>query len=275
MKKILVPIDFSEDAENALHFAAAIGKKFNAAITLYHSYVLPVYASDLPLGMPSDAELEKSSMDGLTYAINRFSKLYPEIKFDLSVNEGYAEDQISKTAKNVGADLIVMGTKGASGLREVLVGTITASVLDTAHCPVLAIPYGAKWKQFSRLVYATNYEEGDFQNVQSFIEFAKMFNAEVVILHISDNNEQRVYEVDAIERFKERLVEETKYGYIKFQVLGKMDIYEGLNAFIEQSGADLLAMTIRHRSFTQKLFERSMSKRMAYHSHLPLMIYHS
>jgi len=275
MKKILVPTDFSADADNALRFAMEIGKKWNASIVLHHSYVMPVYASDLPLALPSDTELEKSSMDGLTRLFDRFSKEYPDAKFELSVTEGYAEDQIPKTVKRTAADLVVMGTKGASGLREAFIGTITASVLDTVDCPVIAIPSNAKWIRLERLVYATDYEEGDFQHLQSFIEFARKFSAEVVILHVSHGGEQRVYEVDAIERFKERLVEETKYGKITFQVLGHSDIYEGINAFVEQYGADLLAMTIRRRTFTEKLLQRSMTKRMAYHAHLPLMTYHT
>lgn len=275
MKKILVPTDFSGDADNALRFALEISKRMNAAVVLHHSYVLPVYASDLPLAMPSDAELEKTSMDGLSAVIDRFSTQYPEAKFELSVTEGYAEDQIPEAAKQTGADMVVMGTKGASGLREALIGTITAAVLDSVDAPVLTIPHDATWKRFERFVYATNYEEGDFQHVQSFIEFARLFKAEVVILHVSQGEEMRVYEVDAIERFKERLVEETKYGRITFQVMGKSDVYEGLNAFVEQYGADLLAMTIRKRSFTEKLFQRSVTKRMAYHTHLPLMSYRS
>ncbi|MFM7217569.1 MAG: universal stress protein, partial [Bacteroidota bacterium] len=117
MKKILVPTDFSNTAEHAARFAMAIAIKTNAEVVLHHAYVLPVYATDVPLVIPSDQELEKSSQEGLRALSSRLKKDFPVIKVTEMVSEGFAESTIPQAAAESGADLIVMDTRGASGIR--------------------------------------------------------------------------------------------------------------------------------------------------------------
>ncbi|MFM7218379.1 MAG: universal stress protein, partial [Bacteroidota bacterium] len=180
-----------------------------------------------------------------------------------------------QAAAESGADLIVMGTRGASGIREALIGTISASVVEKAECPVIVVPEETSWSNFDRILYATSYEEGDYGNVEGVIEFAKAMNAEVILLHISSGKYEKTYEFDAIERFKESIRADSGYERLSFKLLDDEDVYEGINAYAAEIRADMLAMTLRHRPFMSRLFQRSMSKRMAFHTHIPLMVMHS
>ncbi len=273
MKKILVPTDFSRDADHALDFACGLSLKLKAEIVLHHSYVSPIYATDLPLAIPSDAELEKNSLDGLGDVRKRYLKKYPALKFNVHASAGYAEDEIPKSAIESSADLIIMGTKGASGLREALIGTITASVFEHSTCPVIAIPELSTKKTIDRIVFATSYEEGDFGNIEQVIDFARVLQAEIILLHITSGKYDRTFEFDAIEKFMESIREDSHFSKISFKLLDGTDVYSSINHYLEEVDADMVAMTIRHRPFMRKLFERSLTKRMAYHTRLPLIVF--
>ena len=272
MKNILVPTDFSGNATHAIRFALELSRKQKSKITLFHSFVLPVYATDIPVFPQADEELRKVSEEALSNLVSKLKAENPGVDIDSFVSQGYAEDEIVDAAKSSGADMIVMGTQGASGLREALVGTITASVMDHAECPVMAVPEGASFTSFDKIVYATSYA-GDFQHVEEIIDFARLFNAEVILLHISSGTVDTSYEFESIERFKERIVEDSQYERISFKLLENKSVYEGLNQFLEEVKADLVAMTLHKRSFVQKLFNRSITKRMAYHTHIPLIAF--
>lgn len=273
MKKIIVPTDFSIEAEHALRFACELNAKLKAEIVLHHSYVLPVYATDLPVLLPSDEELYNTSKEALDALKSKLLRDYPDMRFSSLATGGFAEDEIPAAAEAEGAGLIIMGTKGASGIKEALIGTIAAAVMDKAPCPVMAVPEEASWRNLDRIVYATGYEEGDFTNAENLINLAKTLGAEVILLHVTSGKNDRSFEFDAIERFKERLVEETKYDRISFKLLDDRDVYHGVTNYVEEVRADMLAMTIRHRSLISKLFERSTTKRMAYHTRIPLIAY--
>jgi len=274
-KKILVPIDFSSDAEHALQFALELSKKLKSEISLFHSYAIPVYATDIPLAMPDISELEKVAMDGLTMLKNKYQSLYPDSKIGMYITEGFAEDAISGAVEKIQADLIVMGTKGASGLREALIGTVTAAVIEQANCPVLAVPPLVKWTDIKKIVYATSYEESDFGHVETVIHFARALNASLTLLHISTGKYDRIFEFDAIQRYKERLEEETDFHNISIKLLVEEDVFHAISNYTDEVKADMIAMNLRSRSFMQKLFERSLTKRMVYHTHIPLFAFRS
>ncbi|MFM2134904.1 MAG: hypothetical protein RL021_304 [Bacteroidota bacterium] len=274
MKRILVPTDFSPAATHALRYICELNRKIGAEILLHHSYVLPVYATEVPILLPTDAELKQSSEEALEEVKRNFQKDYPEMLFKARSSSGFAEEEIPAVAEEVKADLVVMGTKGASGLREALIGTITAAVMEKSNCPVIGIPEDAVWTNFDRVVYATGYTEGDFSNVEWLIAFARKLDAEVILLHVASRENDRTYEFDAIERFKERLSEESRYPKLTFKLMEGKDVYDSMSRYLEEVKADMVAMTIHHRTVAAKIFERSMTKRMAYHTHIPLIAFH-
>lgn len=273
MKNVLVPTDFSGNATHAIRFALELCRKQKAKMTLFHSFVIPVYATDVPVFPQADEELRKVSEDTIQKLVNKLEEENPGIEMDSLITQGYAEDEIVEAAKAKQADIIIMGTQGATGLREALVGTITASVMEHAGCPVMAVPEKATFTSFDKIVYATSYAEGDFQHVEEIIEFARPFNAEVILLHISSGEIENSYEFESIERFKERIAEDSKYEKVSFRLLEHKNVYEGLNLFLEETKADLVAMTMHKRSFIQKIFNRSITRKMAYHTHIPLIAF--
>ena len=126
------------------------------------------------------------------------------------------------------------------------------------------------WKQLRHIVTETQRTADSL-----VVDIARGFNAEVILLHVSNGELDKAYEFDAIERFKERIQEDSRYEKINFKLLENRDVIDGLSLYLDEVKADMLAMSMRHRNFFQKIFNRSKTKRMAFHTHIPLLAFHS
>jgi len=275
MKTILIPTDFSKNSGNAIQYAMELNKKIQAKAILFHSYVVPMLAGEVPALMPGDDELKDEARTTLNKEQLRLASAYPGMHIETLLSPGYAEDEIVQVSTSTSADLVVMGTQGASGLREVLIGSITAAVMEDTKCPVLAIPENAAYHGLSKIVFATNYADNDFENIENVIELARKFNAEVILLHISSGKLDTAYEYAAIETFKERIKQDSNYEHVSFKLLESRDIIHGLNFYLEEIKADMIAMSMHHRTFFQSIFNKSKTKQMAFHSNVPLLAFHT
>jgi len=276
MKSIIIPTDFSPNANNAIRYAVELDKHIHAKIILFHSYLVFVDASNLLNPTQDEEELKKSSEKSLLKLkdeiLNNNIKLHSEIETIVTGGE-FNHELISISSKNK-ADLIIMGTTGASGLKEVFLGTNTSNIIEKSKCPVLAIPSEAKFKGINKIVFATNYADNDFEHVHYVIDFAKNFNAEVIMVHISEGEPSKSYLFKSIEEFFQKVKKENNYDKLSFKLIDNKDVENGINTFLEEISADIVAMTTHNRSMFQKLFDHSVTRKMAFHSHIPLMVFH-
>lgn len=147
-KTILVPTDMSEAAEEALDFACELAQPFDATIHLLHVISIPVLGvPELGVALTStviDSMVrdDQEALDDLACRKRHKAKFAP-----VMLRTGDARDLIVQTAKEIGADLIVMGTHGRRGVSRALLGSVTESVVRTAPCPVLTVrPHTASHK---------------------------------------------------------------------------------------------------------------------------------
>jgi nucleotide-binding universal stress UspA family protein len=276
MKTIVIPTDFSPNAENAIKYAFEMNRVLKAEIQLFHSYVLPVYATDIPVTTPDMAGLRHESQKALQKEKAKMERIFPDIhsRVHLSTSAGFPEEEIPAFAEKKKAGLVVMGTKGATGLKEVIFGTNTANVIGKLKCPLLAIPEQAEFRGLNKIVFATNYAENDTENISVVIDFARHFDAEVVLLHIASSDSSLPFEYNSIETLGQRMRESNHYEKISYKLLENTDIEEGINLYVDEIKADIVALTNRPRSLFRKLFDRSLSKKMAFHSRIPLLVFH-
>jgi nucleotide-binding universal stress UspA family protein len=274
MKTIIIPTDFSANAMNAAHYALELNKQIRAEIVLFHSCIIPVYATDVPVVVPDIDMLKKESLKLLNKVRSEVETDFSNQEIHTHVSAGYPGEEIISYAEKKKAGMVVMGTKGASGLKEVLFGTNTAGIIGRLNCPLLIVPEGAGFKDMKKIVFATNYAENDIENIHEVIELAKKFNAEVILLHISSADQSKPFEYNSIESFCEQTKKSSGYDLIRFKLLDDADVEKGINFYLDEVKADLIAMTNRHRSFFQRFFNKSISKKMAYHTHIPLMVFH-
>jgi len=144
VKRILVPVDFSESASAAVDHAVGIAKVFGASVDLLHCYpaslgVMPPYGPALPDN--THQALRESAQSRIGAARDRVREAGVEVSAHLSAD--VPSHAIAEAAKELGADLIVMGTKGLSGIRHVLLGSVAERTVRSAPCSVITVPVSA------------------------------------------------------------------------------------------------------------------------------------
>lgn len=278
MKRILFPTDFSETATNAFAFAVALAKASGATIDLLHTYRIPM-DYHIPSELIDSMDKEEYEIVDLLLKqeINQYFEKHPEDVGKVNITQhavqGFTTDTIIAFAEQHKEDLIVMGTKGASGLAKIFLGSMTAGIIESSKCPVLAIPEKAKFKGIHNLMYASDFSPKDYDSIHQLATFANFFGANVHCVHVSDDNNYFIDDVsfDLMRDEYQGLFPKDK---LDFKVLLGKDLDDGLVEAIEGHQADIIAMTSRKRGFLEGLLSRSLTKKMAYQSKVPLLAFH-
>ncbi|MBL7872548.1 MAG: universal stress protein [Cyclobacteriaceae bacterium] len=272
--KILIPTDFSKNAKRAIDYALLLAAATKSSITLVHVYGSAVTRKNLsyPLIQDEIASQVKVANKKLTELCSEISddKIIP---CKQKVMVGEIVEEITNEAKVNKADMIIMGTQGASGIEKILFGSKTTSVIEKAPCPVLAIPQGAAIALPKRIVFATDYHDSDMRTLKSLTNLVERLNAELMILHVS--KEKLKSERDLIEQFSKAVAKETGSQQPFYYVMSHEDTQKGIDLFVDSSGADMLALSTRKRSIFEKILDSSLTKKMAYQSRLPLLAFQS
>lgn len=274
MKTILIPTDFSVYADNAIRYACGFNKVLKAKIILFHSYHIPIATDEYSPPGISFEDLKEISIQKLKESKARFEMDFPEAGFEIEASIGLASDVIEDAVKRHDVDLIIMGTHGASGLRELLMGSITASVMENSSVPVLAIPEDAVFRGMENIVYALDHGQHNVSRLHKIVAFARLFESEIILLHFSKEAVEGILDDSRINQFRNHVMRDTNYLKFTTRLIEDEDVFLGLNAYLDQFKPDLVALNMRHRNFFEKIFSRSLTKRMAYHSHVPVLALH-
>jgi len=273
MKKILYPTDFSETSLNAFVYALHFAKKLNAEIITLHVYDIPLqlavnYSEFLlttyGISEWTDFENFKSQVPKLTEIAEKHQ--LQKVRICHMLERGDTVHEILKAAKKEKVDLIVMGTKGATGLRETFLGTIAEKIINQAHTLVLAIPEGCSYEPIQKVLFLTLLERLEKKPLQKVKELADLFKASIDVLQIKthhDNEEEEVLLKKWQNHFKD--------PDIKFMILPSNAFEETVLDYIDLIKIDLVTMSVHHKNFLKRLFLFSLSRQMVYHSTIPLL----
>lgn len=275
MKKILFPTDFSETANNAFLYVLEMAKAFKAEVLVLHVYNLPIVTYE---GYPAYVaevldSVELNTFENFKDHIPYLKKIAEEHHFDLAkinyiLEQGDLVSIVKKIAKKEHIDLIVMGTHGASGLKETFLGSNTGSVLSNVPVTLLCVPRGAKFNFIQKIVFTTRYRNKDHKALQQVIDFANRINAQVKCLHV------RTAESDVQESVIEKWRKDFEHDTVSFFTIPDNDVETTVFDFITSQEIDVLAMLTYKRSFLQELFRESFAKKMTYHTEIPLLVLH-
>lgn len=271
ISKILIPTDFSEVANNALQYAIKLALKTNAELHILYVKNIPIMDNSFPNNVYQSYMLEveeftKKSFEELTMKFFRNSTL----KYETHTAFGFINDEIQDFVEKNYIDLIVLGTTGASGLQEILVGSNAASVAAIAEVPVLIIPPTSRFEEIIHLVYATDYNEPEFPAVSRLAYFASLYDADVSVLHIKSDYDKLF---DSEHNFFSRNKDEAEFNKWKIVKMPEGEsVIESINTFISNNHSNMIVMAKHNRNFFDRLFHRSLSKQMAYHTKIPLLV---
>ncbi|MDT0552965.1 universal stress protein [Urechidicola vernalis] len=274
MKKILVPIDFSNQAEYAAKVAAKIAEETNSELHLLHMLELPTEVID-----PSNFGAENNSPSTLLYmkrAQEKFEKLTKRyylrnVKVVKSVFFHETFDGIIKESQKQNADLIVMGSQGVSGFEEMFVGSNTEKVVRHSDVPVLVIKNEIDDFKLENLVFASNFDEDGLKTFTNIVSFAKIFNAKIHLLKV---NTAQSFEPTIKSQLKiKEFVNHSDLKNYTINIHNDVTVEMGILNFAEYIEADVIALNTHGRRGLMSFFSGSISKDISNHSVLPVITF--
>jgi nucleotide-binding universal stress UspA family protein len=266
MKTILIPTDFSAAANNAAEYAAHIAKDLETELLLLHVYHVPLPVANGTSVIISEDELQRekeSELRRLAAHLRKISNLNIRCKTVM----GFAADEILNEEKNV--SYIVMGMQGAGGLSETLMGSITTTVMHRTHTPLIIVPAKVSYRQPKQIVFATDYDrDTNMHTLDPLITLMKPFESKLYVINVKEKQE-----VSDIDETIAGLRMETKLRDVEhiYHFPEKKDLVEGINEFVLSNKADMVAMVPHRYGLLEGLFHKSISKRVAFHTQVPML----
>lgn len=268
--RILIPTDFSAVANNALNFAIDLAKKTGAHIHVLHVKHVPIMDASFPAETYQNYldEIDNAAKKGMEEIEKNMLKT-SGVKYDMQTVMGFVNDELQYFVKKYDVDLIVMGTTGASGLQEIFIGSNAASVVSKSEVPVMVIPPSATHSDFKHILYSSDYNEPEFPAVSRLIYFADLYHSKITVLHVKTEYD---FYMNTERNFFKRNRENISHHDITVVNMDKIETIDAINQLIDEKKVDLLVLAKHNRSWFDRLFHRSFSKRMAFHTKIPLLV---
>lgn len=268
IKNILFPTDFSDNARRALPFALDIARKTGATLHIMHSieepYDFAPMVEDVKKGVTRKVQrLFDDMIDDI-----RNSKKDAELQLKTRIQTGRAIYAILEESENLSADLVVMGTRGRSGIEKFLIGGTTAQVIQLTKTPVLAIPETVSENGFGKILFATDYHGGDLKALQFVANLGKLYDSEITVFHIATDRELK--DEILFRGFRELVNESITYPTIGFRQTEGADLPGGILEEMEHNNISLVVMVRYKKPFA--LFGKKRSKDMSYQTTAPLLV---
>lgn len=269
MQKILIPTDFSDTARNAARYAQKYIAAPNTEFYILHAYKQPD-STDMLISIVDILKEESDKMlnDEAEFFQKDFSISRSRIFLISALGE--VEECVQECVRNYGIDVVVMGTAGASGLKEILVGSNTVKVIDSSVAPVLAVPLKNDEVYLDTIVLAIDNESIDDEHrLQVVKEVADANDAEIVLLHVSTKKEETFC-------FNIQLQNKLRKFFGRMDIscvsLQGNDVEKEINDFVWENEIGMIVLLPRKMSLTQKLFgKRSLTKKINFHSKIPVL----
>ena len=272
MIKVLLPTDFSDNALNAIQYAEKLFKDERCTFYLLNTYTPVIYSYDFQmntggyLGEVSDV-IKNNSISELGKIKDKFLNDKHTIETISSFN--ILTDEITDIVKEKSIDLVIMGTKGATGAKEVLFGSNTIHVIKRAKCPVLAVPDGYFFEKPSDILFPSDYKV-DYTESQLKIlkKLAALYKSKIHVLHVSYSRDLNEKEIKNKIKLEKLLVDfNDSYHDVKDQ-----EIRVAINEFQRSTYVQLLIMINNKHSFFENLFFKPVINQIGFHLNVPFLV---
>ena len=274
MKNILVPTDFSEQAENALKVAAQFAKTYNADIYLLHMLELPMQLID-PTSNNNSQNLPES-LFFMKLAHKRFEEVlasdYLEgVTVHETVHFHEAFDGIMEVSKEHDCDLIIMGSHGATGFKEMFIGSNTERVVRYSEIPVLVIKQEIPNFRVDNFIFATDFSEETKRPFNEAVKFANKIDANIHLVYINTANKFKTTE--EAEKKMSNFLEGMESKTFNLHIYNDRTIEEGILNYAQSIDAGLIGISTHGRKGLAHFFNGSLSEDIVNHAKRPVITF--
>lgn len=275
MKSILILTDFSEAAFRAAEYACELtGPLHIERIVLYHAYQTFIAGTDVPVTNIDDQQLYLESMKALGMLQDRLKPLVKHtVTIDLVAEDAMLADLaglINQRCRKEEIDMIVMGVSGKSEYEQFLIGSTTAEMLRSSELPVLVVPKNTLLgKPMQTIVFTSDLKDIAVIPVRALYDFLDALRGKLYVVNVKPEGAEKYSpEMEkAIAGLHELLGKyDPAFHYIKGD-----DVVEAIRGFAEQQHASLIIAVHQKHGFWSALFHKSVSKKLAYNSQIPLL----
>lgn len=281
MKKILVPTDFSEQAYHAMDLACQIAQQTGAELAVLHVidhtglYDISAAGSAYPImGNPSSLGMDQTFLESIHKNVEenctKFIKSFESYNLNIvkKIMVGNAFLFITDEIKENQTDLVVMGSKGSSGLEEVLIGSNTEKIVRNSRCSVLTVKSKVNLDKIKNIAFATNFHTKDDRVAEELKKIQEIFDAKLHLVRINTPND---FETT-------RKIMEKANNFVKENIISDytINIYndkveeDGIIFFAQDIEADLIAMATHGRTGLMHLLSGSIAEDVVNHANAPV-----
>lgn len=275
MKRILVPVDFSNTSHNAYLYARGLASVLGAEVKVLH-----VYSGSFSTREPFIIKAGKGKDEVVQDQLDDFVALHPKaerediltkVKVTTAVIQGMTVHKIVESSNET--DMIVIGATGKHDAVEKILGSVSSSVAQQAHCPVLVVPKGAHFEHYNQILYTSNFESADPVLLERVVDFANLFRAAVHFIHVNEKEELMQEEVENI--IFDQLFQNGEPAFsFNLASIDSKSVLEGVQQYTDENNIDLIVLVNRQRHFIENVLGMSLTKQLALHPIIPLMVYH-
>ncbi|MFK7951891.1 MAG: universal stress protein [Ekhidna sp.] len=246
MKKILVPIDFSEVSGYAVDFAVGLAEKANAKLIFLNS-VHYNYFVDFPVGVGVNVQtLVNEVSDAIKIRMNEFvESLDTSVPIESRISQLHLLEAIKEIQKDEAIDLTIMGTKGASGWSELLVGSNTEKIVRWSESPVISVPRATKTSAIKKILVPMDLKEVQVEFLKRLAKLQRLFNAQMELVWIKTPHDLENEEMVSEEI--ERLIEKYEISNTSFSIVKTIFPSDGIFEQAQHIDADMIAMATHAR----------------------------
>lgn len=272
MKIILIPTDFSKNAQKAADYALGLFDGPETEFVLLNTFYIP-YA-EAGVEYSANDTIAKETNRKLETEMQRILAAFPDmqgaIKTRFEIGDVVSVVKTLEERETVHA--VVMGTKGASGLSEIVIGSRTAAMIDELDCPIFAIPEETRFSDLKNILFATDLEIMPKESELAIVKnLAKQHRSKILVVHVGDEKEQETLR-NAIVR------KELDFQFLNsahdFKEINGDDVVTAIEDYLKKHPIDLMVTASKKTGLFQRLFHRSTSKKLAMHTETPMLIIH-
>lgn len=271
MKRILVPTDFSPQAENALKVAAELALKHGSKIYLLHSLEMP-----LSLIRGADSSNLPESLFFIKLAEKNFSELLEkpylkEIEVQEAIGHNEIYNDIIATVEKSNIDIVIMGSHGASGFKEMFIGSNTEKVVRTSSIPVLVIKNDHASFEINDFVFATDFSEECRWSFNEAQKFAKNVGAKMHLLFVNTPSDFKT--TTEANQIMKKFVSGMGAENYTLNIYNDTSIEKGILQFAKDTKAQLIGMSTHGRQGISHFFNGSVSEDLVNHANMPVITF--
>lgn len=279
MKNILLPTDFSENSWNAIVYALEFFENKPCTFYLLHVNSLSyVAANDSPYVQTKDFienTFTKPAKKKLKTLLKRISTEFPENPnhhFFTLTDYNFFVDSVRNHVEEKKIDMIVMGTKGASGLKKVIIGSNAADVIKRVKCPSLVVPEDAKFKGLKEVAFATDYLlTYAVDLLRPLYNVLETHTSSLQVLHVTSREDTLTI---AQQDNKDVLNEYFHKFECEFHQVTNRNVEDAIECFVQSRAINMVAMVAKNLNYFQRILFHNKIEEITYHTHIPFLVMH-